>query len=147
MFWNKDEKIVDSRQDSISLNTNENVDGVEVLGTARSISPEVTKEKLEQGSFAFSNINNVTIRKENNFKAEEKRDIEVKVGSRWQHFKGSIMIVKALAHHSETGELLVIYEHDNELWARPIDSFLSTDDVSKRPDNKTGQKYRFEEIK
>ena len=149
MFWNKDKKIVESAKDSVSLNTNEKgPDGVEELAPAQSIPlQKEAKEKLEQGSFAYSNISNATIRKESNLDGIEPRNIEVKVDSHWQHFKGSIVVVKALAHHSESGELLVIYEHDNELWARPIDSFLSSEDIRKRPDNKTGQKYRFEEIK
>ena len=56
-------------------------------------------------------------------------------------------MVKALAVHTETLEKLVIYEHNKELWARPYDNFTSDEDVSQRKDNKTGQKYRFEEIK
>lgn len=149
MFWNKDKKIVESAKNSVSLNTNETgLNGAEVLGTAQSIfSQKEAKEKLDQGSFANSNISNVSIRPESNLNNIEPRNIEVKVDSHWQHFKGSIVVVKALAHHSESGELLVIYEHDNKLWARPIDSFLSSEDISKRLDNKTGQKYRFEEIK
>lgn len=74
------------------------------------------------------------------------RNEEIQVGSKWQHFKGDIMTVRGIAKHSESLEVMVIYEHKNELWARPISSFLSDEDISSRDDNKTGQKYRFEKI-
>ncbi len=67
-------------------------------------------------------------------------------GSKWQHFKGSIMSVITIAKNSENLEEMVIYEHDHTLWARPISSFLSNEDISNREDNKTGQTYRFEKI-
>ena len=69
---------------------------------------------------------------------------EVKAGQKYRHFKGASMEVIAIAKHSETKELLVIYEHldTNEIWARPIDMFLSEVDHDKYPDVK--QKYRFE---
>ena len=70
----------------------------------------------------------------------------ITVGEKYQHFKGSIMEVIAVAKHSETLEDMVIYKHGENLWARPISSFLSKEDVSKRPDNTTKQKYRFEKI-
>ena len=74
------------------------------------------------------------------------QEVTIEVGSKWQHFKGDIMTVKGLAKHSETLEEMVVYEHFNQLWVRPITSFLSTEDVSQRPDNKTKQKYRFVKI-
>lgn len=72
------------------------------------------------------------------------RNEEIVVGSKWRHFKGSIMEVLLIAVNSETLEKMVIYKHDNSIWARPISSFLSDEDISNRDDNKTGQKYRFE---
>lgn len=74
------------------------------------------------------------------------RKEDVVVGSKWQHFKGDVMTVTGLAKHSENLEIMVIYEHRGEMWARPISSFLSNEDISSREDNKTGQKYRFEKI-
>lgn len=41
---------------------------------------------------------------------------------------------------------MVIYNHRGEKWARPISSFLSSEDVQNRNDNVTGQKYRFERV-
>ena len=69
---------------------------------------------------------------------------EVKVGQKYRHFKGSLMEIIAIARHSETNELLVIYKHidSNDIWARPIDLFLSEVDHNKYPNVK--QKYRFE---
>lgn len=72
---------------------------------------------------------------------------EVTVNSRWQHFKGDVMEVVNIAKHSENLEEMVIYKHKGEVWARPISSFLSDEDVSQRSDNVTGQKYRFVKIK
>ena len=74
------------------------------------------------------------------------REEKIIVGSKWQHFKGDVMTVVEIANHSETLESMIIYEHKGELWARPISSFLSDEDISDRKDNKTGQKYRFEQI-
>ncbi len=72
--------------------------------------------------------------------------MEIKIGDKFRHFKGFIVTVKGLAKHSETLEELVIYEHNNELWARPKHLFLSKEDISKRIDNVTNQKYRFEKV-
>lgn len=76
---------------------------------------------------------------------------EVKPNTTWRHFKGSIVRVIALAKHTETMEELVIYEclnnntnHVNEIYARPLDMFLSEVDHEKYPDVK--QKYRLEQI-
>ena len=70
----------------------------------------------------------------------------VNIGSKWQHFKGDVMEIVNIAKHSENLEEMIIYNHRGELWARPISSFLSDEDVSARSDNVTGQKYRFMEI-
>ena len=42
---------------------------------------------------------------------------------------------------------MVVYTHDNEYWVRPMSMFQDKEDVTNRPDNITGQKYRFEKIK
>ncbi len=68
----------------------------------------------------------------------------VEIGSKWQHFKGDVVKVVNIVKNSETLEEMVVYEHKDVLWARPVSSFLSSDDVSTRCDNVTGQKYRFE---
>ena len=64
--------------------------------------------------------------------------------SLWQHFKGSVMEVVGVAKNSEDLNEMIVYKHDNELWVRPKSSFLSDEDISKRSDNVTKQKYRFE---
>lgn len=74
------------------------------------------------------------------------RNEKVTVGSKWQHFKGDVMEVILIALHTETLEEMVVYKHGTDVWTRPISSFLSSDVVSARQDNKTGQKYRFEKI-
>lgn len=69
---------------------------------------------------------------------------KVEPGQVYKHFKGTIHKVVGIAKHSETKETLVIYTHEehNELWARPLDMFLSEVDHEKYPNVK--QKYRFE---
>lgn len=69
-------------------------------------------------------------------------NVEVVVGGIYRHFKGTMHKVICLARHSETQELLVIYTHGDDFWARPISMFNSLVDKEKYPDVK--QKYRFE---
>ena len=70
---------------------------------------------------------------------------EIKPGKKYRHFKGTIHEVIAIAKHTETLEDLVIYTHDDQIWARPYDMFIGEVDHEKYPNVK--QKYRFEEIK
>jgi len=69
---------------------------------------------------------------------------QIKVGKTYKHFKGHIVKVISIAKHTETEEMLVIYEHDKTIWARPYDMFNSLVDKEKYPD--VDQKYRFEEV-
>ncbi len=69
---------------------------------------------------------------------------KVKIGGKYRHFKGIIVTVITIAKDSEDLKELVIYEHDGEVWARPMDEFVSEVDHKKYPDIK--QKYRFEKI-
>ena len=77
---------------------------------------------------------------------------EIFVGRKYRHFKGFKAHVLNLARHSETGEMLVVYEcsgkgdcnHTDGIYARPIEMFMSEVDREKYPDVK--QKYRFEYI-
>lgn len=68
----------------------------------------------------------------------------VKEGQVYKHFKGTMHRIICIAKHSETKEDMVVYTHDddNEVWARPLDMFLSEVDHEKYPEIK--QKYRFE---
>ena len=78
---------------------------------------------------------------------------EVKTGGTYHHFKGFIAKVITVAKHTETGETLVVYEcngkavnsnHEDGIYARPIEMFLSEVDHKKYPNVK--QEYRFELI-
>ncbi len=68
-----------------------------------------------------------------------------KAGQIYRHFKGNIYRIVAIAEHSETGEVLVIYRRDDETqdmtYARPLDMFLSEVDKKKYPNVR--EKYRF----
>lgn len=65
----------------------------------------------------------------------------------YRHYKGDYYIVEGVAHHSETGEELVIYRglYDNGriYCARPKTMFLSEIESEKCPEGHI-QKYRFE---
>ena len=68
-----------------------------------------------------------------------------KIGEIYRHFKGFECSIIAIAKDSENLKELVIYEHDGEIWARPLEMFMSKVDKEKYPDVK--QEYRFELIK
>ncbi len=68
--------------------------------------------------------------------------MQVTKGQVYRHFKGDIMTVIEVAKHTETEELLVIYEHNGTIWARPYEMFISKVDKEKYPD--VEQEYRFQ---
>lgn len=80
---------------------------------------------------------------------------QIQIDGLYRHFKGNIYRVLGLAKHTETNETLVIYrccdlnflngvEEYGDIYARPIEMFLSEVDREKYPNVK--QKYRFELI-
>ena len=72
----------------------------------------------------------------------------VVVGCKYKHFKGNVYKVLALANHTETNELLVVYQdlnNEGKVWARPIEMFLSKVNKEKYPN--CLQEYRFERLK
>ena len=69
---------------------------------------------------------------------------ELVINGVYQHFKGTLHKVLTIAKHTETGEELVIYTHEDtgEIRARPKEMFLSPVDHEKYPD--IPQKLRFQ---
>ena len=73
---------------------------------------------------------------------------EVQIGKIYRHFKGNYYFIEDIALDSETKERMVIYKplyerKDSKIWVRREKMFLEEISLT-RPDNITGQKYRFE---
>lgn len=63
----------------------------------------------------------------------------------YRHFKGNIYQIRCLARHSETGEMMVVYQamYDTfQIYVRPLAMFMEEVDHIKYPDIR--QRYRFE---
>lgn len=99
----------------------------------------------------------VELSTEPEMKEENEVQRDIRVGDIVQHFKREwvssetseyLYKVLAIAHHTENGEKLVIYQGlyaPFKICARPYAMFMSEVDRGKYPDIK--QKYRFEKVK
>ena len=73
---------------------------------------------------------------------------QVQIGKVYRHFKGNYYFIEDIALDSESKERMVIYKplyerKDSKIWVRREKMFLEEIPID-RPDNITGQKYRFE---
>ncbi|MCI8833156.1 MAG: DUF1653 domain-containing protein [Clostridia bacterium] len=73
---------------------------------------------------------------------------QVEIGKIYRHFKGNYYFIEDIALDSETKERVIIYKplyerKDSKIWVRREKMFLEEISI-ERPDNITGQKYRFE---
>ena len=73
---------------------------------------------------------------------------QVKIGRVYRHFKGNYYFVENVAYDSESKDRIVVYkplyqrDDGRSIWVRPEKMFL--EEIPERPDNITGQKFRFE---
>ena len=82
--------------------------------------------------------------KTDNISAEFDRPLPRK-GEKYKHFKlGKIVTVIGISRHTETEEILVVYEYEGHIWNRPLEMFMSEVDKEKYPNAE--QKYRFERL-
>lgn len=61
--------------------------------------------------------------------------MDIKPG-RYQHYKGPEYLVQGTARHSETEEVLVVYQTlygERGIWVRPLDMFLETVEIDGQP--------------
>ena len=66
------------------------------------------------------------------------------VGEVYKHFKVMIIKIIAVGKNTETLEEMVVYNHDGEIWIRPLEMFMSKVDKEKYPE--VTQEYRFEKV-
>lgn len=79
---------------------------------------------------------------------------KIQINGIYRHFKGNFYRILGVAKHTETGEILVLYnlclmclngfldDSSGIVYARPLEMFLSKVDREKYPDSV--QDYRFE---
>ena len=88
-------------------------------------------------------IKEIDLRMTNQLKAQ---DYKMKmVGRKYKHFKGGCYIVTDIVVHSETANLMVMYQSSSDRslsWVRPLSMFMSKVDHFKYPE--VTQEYRFE---
>lgn len=62
-------------------------------------------------------------------------------GQIYKHFKGGEYEIVGVAKHSESLEELVVYQHDGQLWARPLSMWF--DEVDKPELNYKGPRFQL----
>ncbi len=74
-----------------------------------------------------------------------RRNINIKAGQIWKHYKGGFYKITGLAICEQTKSPLVLYiNKDGLLFARKIENFLSILSAGETTHNGTGYRFRIE---
>lgn len=134
--------IVNTNSSNLNVRTSPDVNSKVILTIPKDHKVEIIEEKGDWVKIGYGWVSSKFIKVIN-----EPEERELVIGGVYRHFKGEMYKVLCTAQHTETEEILVIYQslETSKIFARPYEMFMSEVDRSKYPN--APQKYRLEFIK